>query len=50
MRQVCDARVISVQQSCGTADVGNIAYEIGAREGVIVEIVRPSAGDLIADS
>jgi hypothetical protein len=25
LRQVCDARIISVLQGCGTADVGNIA-------------------------
>jgi phenylacetate-CoA ligase len=55
LRQAYEARGISVLQSCGTADVGNIAYETEGREGVVldegvnIEIVRPSAGDLVAD-
>ncbi len=44
-------RGIDVYQSYGTADLGLIAYETAARdglvvdEGVIVEIVRPGTGD-----
>ncbi|PHQ68641.1 MAG: AMP-dependent synthetase [Sneathiella sp.] len=44
----------SVVQSYGTADLGLIAYESGAMEGmiidegVIVEIVRPGTGDPVA--
>jgi phenylacetate-CoA ligase len=44
-------RGLRVQQSYGTADVGMVAYESHAREGmildeqVIVEIVRPGTGD-----
>ncbi|MEZ0307579.1 MAG: phenylacetate--CoA ligase family protein, partial [Ramlibacter sp.] len=47
-------RGISVAQSYATADLGMIAYETSARqgmvveEGVIVEIVRPGTGDLSA--
>jgi phenylacetate-CoA ligase len=47
--------VISVVQSYGTADVGLIAYESSAMEGmiidegVIVEIVRPGTGDPVED-
>jgi phenylacetate-CoA ligase len=55
--RACDDRGISVLQSYGTADVGNIAYETKAREGmvldegVIVEIVRSGTGtgDLVAE-
>ena len=45
------ARGVSAYQSYGTADLGLIAYETEAREGlvldegVIVEIVRPGTGD-----
>ncbi|WP_373083734.1 phenylacetate--CoA ligase family protein [Sneathiella sp.] len=47
--------VASVVQSYGTADLGLIAYESDAMEGmiidegVIVEIVRPGTGDPVAD-
>ena len=45
------ARGIAAYQSYGTADLGLVAYETSAREGlvvdegVIVEIVRPGTGD-----
>ena len=48
-------RGLTVLQSYGTADLGLIAYESPAREGlildegVIVEIVRPGTGDLLPD-
>ena len=48
-------RGLSVLQSYGTADLGLIAYESEAREGmildegVIVEIVRPGTGDPLPD-
>jgi phenylacetate-CoA ligase len=48
-------RGIEAYQSYGTADVGLIAYETAAREGlvldegVIVEIVRPGAGEPLPD-
>ena len=48
-------RDIQVLQSYGTADVGNIAYESEAQEGmiveeeIIVEIVRPGTGDPVAE-
>ncbi|MCP4388518.1 MAG: phenylacetate--CoA ligase, partial [Gammaproteobacteria bacterium] len=48
-------RGIRVQQCYGTADLGLIAYESNAQEGLIidegvyVEIVRPGTGDLVAD-
>lgn len=48
-------RDIAVFQSYGTADMGVIAYETVAREGlvvnegVIVEIVRPGTGDPVSD-
>ncbi|QTD44932.1 phenylacetate--CoA ligase family protein [Ottowia testudinis] len=48
-------RGIDVYQSYATADVGLIAYETAAREGlvldenVIVEIVRPGTGDVVAE-
>jgi phenylacetate-CoA ligase len=47
-------RGINVYQCFATADVGSIAYETSAREGlvldegVIVEIVRPGTGDPVA--
>ena len=47
------ARGITAYQSYGTADIGLIAYETEAREGlvldegVIVEIVRPGTGDVL---
>src|SRR5207302_8482395 len=46
---------IEVYQSYATADLGLVAYETAAREGlvadegVIVEIVRPGTGDPVAD-
>ncbi|MFV0680629.1 phenylacetate--CoA ligase family protein [Ottowia sp.] len=48
-------RGLAVYQSYATADVGLIAYETPAREGlvldehVIVEIVRPGTGDPVAE-
>jgi len=48
-------RGILVLQGYGTADVGNIAYESEAQEGMIVEeeiileIVRPGTGDPVAE-
>ncbi|KNZ31365.1 MAG: AMP-dependent synthetase [Methylibium sp. NZG] len=48
-------RGVAAYQSYGTADLGLIAYETSAREGlvldegVIVEIVRPGTGDPVAD-
>jgi len=49
------ARGVAAYQSYGTADLGLIAYETEAREGlvldegVIVEIVRPGTGDALPD-
>jgi len=49
------ARGITAYQSYGTADLGLVAYETAAREGlviderVIVEIVRPGTGDIVPD-
>lgn len=46
---------IAAFQTYGTADLGNIAYESEARdglildEGIIVELVRPGTGDAVAD-
>ncbi len=51
MREWLRARGIEVRQCYGTADLGLIAYETPAREGlvvdegVIVEIVRPGTGE-----
>jgi phenylacetate-CoA ligase len=48
-------RGIRVQQCYGTADLGLIAYESSAQEGLIIdegvylEIVRPGTGELVAD-
>ena len=48
-------RGLTVLQSYGTADLGLVAYESEAREGlicdegVLVEIVRPGTGDPVAD-
>ncbi|MEQ9812421.1 MAG: AMP-binding protein [Azospirillaceae bacterium] len=48
-------RDIAVMQSYGTADIGLIAYETAARDGlvldehIIVEIVRPGTGDPLPD-
>jgi len=55
LRDWLHARGITAYQSYGTADLGLIAYETAAREGlvvdegVIVEIVRPGTGDPVAD-
>ncbi|MBI08740.1 MAG: AMP-dependent synthetase [Rhodospirillaceae bacterium] len=55
LRKEYTDRGIQVLQSYGTADVGNIAYESEAQEGMIVEeeiileIVRPGTGDLVAE-
>jgi phenylacetate-CoA ligase len=55
LRDAWRARGIEAYQSYGTADVGLIAYETGARaglvldEGVVVEIVRPGTGDPVAE-
>ena len=55
LRDWLRARGIEAYQSYGTADVGLIAYETAAREGlvldegVIVEIVRPGTGDPVPD-
>ena len=49
------AQGVTVYQCYATADIGLIAYETAAREGlvldegVIVEIVRPGTGDLVAE-
>jgi phenylacetate-CoA ligase len=51
LRDALAARGVAAYQSYGTADLGLIAYETAAREGlvldegVIVEIVRPGTGD-----
>jgi len=55
LRDWLQARGVAAYQSYGTADLGLIAYETAAREGlvldegVIVEIVRPGTGDPVAD-
>jgi phenylacetate-CoA ligase len=55
LRQAYADRGIAVLQCYGTADLGLIAYESPAREGmildedVIVEIVRPGTGDPVPD-
>jgi phenylacetate-CoA ligase len=55
LRDWLAARGIVAYQSYATADVGLIAYETAAREGllldeaVIVEIVRPGTGDPVPD-
>ena len=55
LRDWLQARGIGAYQSYGTADLGLIAYETTAREGlvideaVIVEIVRPGTGDPVPD-
>jgi phenylacetate-CoA ligase len=49
------ARSLQVVQGYATADLGSIAYETPAQEGMVidedvyVEIVRPGTGDLVAD-
>ena len=55
VRQLLADRGIAGYQSYGTADLGLVAYETEAREGlvvdegVIVEIVRPGTGDPVPD-
>ena len=55
LRDWLGERGIAAYQSYGTADLGLIAYETAAREGlvldegVIVEIVRPGTGEPLAD-
>ncbi len=55
LRDWLDARGIAAYQSYGTADLGLIAYETEAREGlvlderVLVEIVRPGSGEPLPD-
>ena len=55
LRQEYAARGIATLQCYATADLGNIAYETPAMEGmivdegVIVEIVRPGTGDPVPD-
>jgi phenylacetate-CoA ligase len=55
LRDALAARGIQAYQSYGTADLGLIAYETAAREGlvldehVIVEIVRPGTGTPVVD-
>ena len=55
VRQMLSERGIAAYQSYGTADLGLIAYETEAREGlvvdeaVIVEIVRPGTGDPVKE-
>ena len=55
LRQELSGRGVEISQCYATADVGVIAYESSAREGMIVnetllvEIVRPGTGDPVAD-
>ena len=55
LRDLLQARGIAAYQSYGTADLGLVAYETCARqglvvdEGVIVEIVRPGTGETVPD-
>src|SRR5581483_9518237 len=55
VRELLSKRGIDAYQSYGTADVGLIAYETSARDGlvvdeaVIVEIVRPGTGDPVEE-
>ena len=55
LRDAFAARGVAVYQSYGTADLGLVAYETSAREGlvldegVIVEIVRAGTGEPLAD-
>lgn len=55
LRDWFSERGVEAFQSYGTADLGLIAYETSAREGlvldegVIVEIVRPGTGDLVPE-
>ncbi len=55
LRKSFSERGVQILQCYGTADLGLIAYESDARdglivdEGVYVEIVRPGSGDLVAE-
>ncbi|MGJ3259638.1 MAG: phenylacetate--CoA ligase family protein [Rhodospirillales bacterium] len=55
LRSEIEGRGIHCGQVYATADIGNIAYESEAREGLIVderhivEVVRPGTGDPVAD-
>ena len=55
LRQEIRGKGVDVMQNYGTADVGLVAYETPALEGmvldegVIVEIVRPGSGDPVQD-
>jgi phenylacetate-CoA ligase len=55
VREMLRARGLAAFQSYGTADLGTIAFETPAREGlvvdedIIIEIVRPGTGDPVAD-
>jgi phenylacetate-CoA ligase len=55
VRAFLSSRGIEAFQAYGTADLGMVAYETPAREGLtvneemIVEIVRPGTGDPVAD-
>ena len=55
LRDALLARGIAAYQSYGTADLGLVAYETAAREGlvidegVLVEIVRPGTGDPVRE-
>jgi phenylacetate-CoA ligase len=55
LREELKQRGVAVLQCYATADLGVIAYESEAREGmivnetVIVEVVRPGTGDLVAE-
>jgi phenylacetate-CoA ligase len=55
LQETIAARGIAAYQAYGTADVGFIAFETGARDGMVVnediilEIVRPGTGDPVPD-
>ncbi|MBI3699059.1 MAG: AMP-binding protein [Afipia sp.] len=55
LQEEMKARGIDAYQTFGTADLGVVAYESAAREGlivnegIIVEIVRPGTGEPVAD-
>jgi phenylacetate-CoA ligase len=55
VRQFLQTRGIEAYQAYGTADLGIVAYESAAREGLVLdeklllEIVRPGTGDPVAD-
>lgn len=55
LRQEVEAQGVKVSQSFGTAELGLVAYESEAREGliadedVLIEVVRPGSGDPLPD-